>query len=227
MVNFNNTENVNSANSIMIAGRSAAETAKIAAAENKASERINSEQEKEARTDKYVKSAELEKSDSGVYSREDILEQLRADEEKRIKAFQDTIRSMMAQQGQTVNLTFRGMDLHVTEEQRAAAEKSISEGGEYSIDAVATRIMDMAKALSGGDSSKLSMLREAVQKGFAGAAKTLNMKESDMPQITKDTYTEVMKRFDEWEKSANEEQMKKSTTNEVTMQQAATQIAAS
>lgn len=201
---MNNISNANNVDSTILSGKSAVETAKNQAAEKKASENLKSYQEKEARTDTYKKSPELKKEDTGIYSREALLSKLRADEEQRVKAFQDTIRSMMAQQGQTVNLTFRGIDLHVTEEQRAAAEAAISEGGEYSIDSVATRIMDMAKALGGNDPSKISLLRNAVQKGFGGAASMLGVKEDDMPQITKDTYSEVMKRFDEWEKSFNE-----------------------
>lgn len=194
-------KSLNSTDSVSISGMSAAETAKTQAAVNKASENIKASEEKEPRTDSYKKSPELKSSDTGIYSREALLNKLKADEEARVKAFQDTIRSMMAKQGQTVNLTFRGMDLHVTEEQRAAAEASISEGGEYSIDSVATRIMDMAMALGGNDPTKISVLREAVQKGFGGAASILGVKNDDMPQITKDTYSEVMKRFDDWENS--------------------------
>lgn len=194
-------KSVNSTDSVSISGMSAAETAKTQAAVNKASENIKASEAKEPRTDSYQKSPELKSSDTGIYSREALLKKLKADEEARVKAFQDTIRSMMAKQGQTVNLTFRGMDLHVTEEQRAAAEASISEGGEYSIDSVATRIMDMAMALGGNDPSKISVLREAVQKGFSGAASILGVKDDDMPQITKDTYSEVMKRFDDWANS--------------------------
>ncbi|MEG2769790.1 MAG: hypothetical protein RR902_03145 [Oscillospiraceae bacterium] len=69
----------------------------------------------------------------------------------------------------------------------------------YGVDATATRIMDMAKALSGGDASKLEELRKAVQKGFGGAQKSWH---GEMPSITGKTYTEVMKRFDDWAKES-------------------------
>lgn len=225
MSNINNLNNANAnaveANNILINGRNAAETAKVYNTQNKAIEKIKAVSLQEERTDSFEKSVDLEPSESGIYSREALLEELRASEEQRQKAFMDTIRSMLAQQGQTVNLTIMGLDLHVTEEQRAAAKASISEGGEYSIDAVAGRIMDMAKALSGGDPSKLSVLRDAVEKGFKGAAKVLGKKEDEMPQITKDTYTEVMKRFDEWEKSLAEK-----TATDVSSNGAAIQAAA-
>lgn len=203
MNNISDINKVNVSNPVLISGKTAAETAKISAAEKTVAEKIKSE-DKEIRTDSFTKSAETKTEETGIYSRESLLEQLRNSEEQRVKAFEDTIRSMAAQQGQVINFTFRGQGLHVTEEQRAEAEKSISEGGEYSVDSVAGRIMDMAKALAGDDSSKISMLREAVKKGFSGAASLLGKKDDEIPEITKNTYSEVMKRFDDWENSFKE-----------------------
>lgn len=79
------------------------------------------------------------------------------------------------------------------------AAKAISKGGAYSVEAVSDRIMTMAKALAGDDKDKLQQMRDAVEKGFAQAG--LDFKRattsSDLPQICKDTHTEIMKRFDE------------------------------
>lgn len=213
MNNINDINKVNVSNPVLISGKTAAETAKISAAEKTVAEKIKSD-EKEVRTDSFTKSAETKTEETGIYSRESLLEQLRNSEEQRVKAFEDTIRSIAAQQGQVINFTFRGQGLHVTEEQRAEAEKSISEGGEYSVDSVAGRIMDMAKALAGEDSSKISMLREAVKKGFSGAASLLGKKDDEMPEITKNTYTEVMKRFDDWENSFKEKAEAEAKPNE-------------
>jgi hypothetical protein len=78
------------------------------------------------------------------------------------------------------------------------ATKAIEEGGAYSINAVADRIMTMAKAIAGDDPKKLQQMRVAVEKGFSEAGLDFNKAtESELPQICKDTYTEVMKRFDE------------------------------
>ncbi len=163
--------------------------------------------EKAVREDTFIKSSEdpkkeVKKEDTGIYSRESIIEQLKDAEEQRVKAFQETIKSMLAQQGENVNLTFRGMELHVTEEQRLAAEKSISEGGEYSVENVTDRIMSMAKALAGDDPTKIDMLQDAVIKGFKGAVGQLGRKSlEDMPDITQKTYDSVMKEFSNWKKS--------------------------
>lgn len=173
----------------------AAQAVKTASAESQVAE-------KAVREDSFVKSDNMIKDETGIYSRESIIEQLKNSEEQRVKAFEDTIRSMLAQQGETINLTFRGMDLHVTELQSAEAAKSIEEGGEYSVNNVADRIMTMAKALAGDDPTKIDMLRNAVIKGFNGAAGLLGKNSLDeMPDITHDTYDNVMKQFDEWKAS--------------------------
>lgn len=78
------------------------------------------------------------------------------------------------------------------------AEEAIGEGGAYSVNAVADRIMTMAKFIAGDDPNKLQQMRQAVEKGFSQAG--LDFKkatDSDLPQISKDTIAEVMKRFDE------------------------------
>ena len=90
------------------------------------------------------------------------------------------------------------------------AKAAISEGGPYSVNAVADSIMTMATALAGDDQDKLQQMRDAVDKGFEKAGVIFkNATKSDLPQICNDTYTEVMKRFDKL-------QNKTTSTDEVT-----------
>lgn len=81
-------------------------------------------------------------------------------------------------------------DLGIGTTPEAAAE-AISENGNWGVNAVSTRIIDMAVNLSGGDTSKIGMLREAVQKGFAQVGNL-----EDLPEVCQQTYDEIMKRFD-------------------------------
>ena len=78
------------------------------------------------------------------------------------------------------------------------AAKAIGEGGDWSVDAVSTRIFDLANAIAGGDPEKLSAMRAAVEEGFkqAGLTWTEHTGLQDMPEITKNTYNEIMSRFD-------------------------------
>lgn len=125
------------------------------------------------------------------------LEELRAQADQQVEQFKKLIQTLLSKQGESSNLVLFGEKLNATPEESAKAQAAISEGGEYSVEAVAGRIVDMAKALSGGDKSKIGILKDAVLKGFDEAKKVWG---GEMPQITKDTYDEVMRQFDEWEK---------------------------
>jgi len=77
------------------------------------------------------------------------------------------------------------------------AAEAVGEGGAYSVDSVATRIMDMATAIAGGDPDKLRQMQSAVEEGFkqAGLVWKDAMGQDEMPQITKDTQNEITNRF--------------------------------
>ena len=83
------------------------------------------------------------------------------------------------------------------------AAKAVGEGGNWSVDAVSTRIFDLATAIAGNDPEKLSAMRAAVEEGVkqAGLEWTDKTGLQNMPDITKNTYNEIMSRFD---KRANE-----------------------
>lgn len=159
--------------------------------------------ENAAKTDTFQSSAgavdsaeKVAKGDSFEIDVNSLIEQ----NNKRIADFTSQIMSMVTKQGQKSNLTLNGLNLTVTAEDAAKAKAAISEGGEWSVNAVADRIMNMAYALSGGDESKLSTLKDAVMKGFEQAGFDPKNR-STMPQITGQTYDEILKRFDDWEKN--------------------------
>jgi hypothetical protein len=77
----------------------------------------------------------------------------------------------------------------------AAANALIAEDGELGVEKTANRIVDFAKALSGGDKSKIEALKNAVLEGFKEAEKVLGK----LPEISQKTYDRVLELFDEWE----------------------------
>ncbi len=78
------------------------------------------------------------------------------------------------------------------------AQAAISEGGNYSVEAVSDRIFNLASAIAGSNPEMLEEMRAAVEEGFkqAGLAFKDATGKDEMPQITKDTYDEIMSRFD-------------------------------
>lgn len=133
-------------------------------------------------------------------------DELKAIHEQQMTSFNNMLASMLNSQAGFQNIS-KGQNLTITKDlfsklnitpaDSAKAAQAISEDGEWGVNAVATRIMDMAVALSGGDTEKLSILRDAVEKGFAAAEKQWGGK---LPSITGDTHKEINNRFDYWEK---------------------------
>ena len=78
------------------------------------------------------------------------------------------------------------------------AAKAIAPGGAWSVDAVSTRIFDLASLIAGNDPEKLSQMRAAVEEGFRQAGLTWKNAtgQDNMPEISKQTYNEIMSRFD-------------------------------
>ena len=78
------------------------------------------------------------------------------------------------------------------------AAKAVSDDGDWGVDAVATRIFDLASAIAGNDPEKLATLRSAVEDGFSQAGIAWNNATglNEMPDITEKTYNEIMSRFD-------------------------------
>ncbi|WP_462332555.1 hypothetical protein [Schwartzia sp. (in: firmicutes)] len=91
-----------------------------------------------------------------------------------------------------------------TPEEAAAA---IAPGGEYSVEKVADRIMGLAVAFAGDDPEKLKKMQDAIEEGFRQAG--VEFKDAtgakEMPDITKQTHDEIMRRFDELYKKIAEQ----------------------
>ena len=169
----------------------------------KKSEAAKSNDEKgvnSAAGDSYEKSDEMVSSESGIYSKENITKSIEEIEAQRQQAMTNMLTEMLGKQAEAAGFNFfTGKTDSFTADDVTEAQNSISEGGYWSVDAVAGRIMDMAKALAGDDAGKFETLKNAVIEGFGGAAKQLGFKSmDDMPEITSQTFDEVMKRFDKW-----------------------------
>ncbi len=117
--------------------------------------------------------------------------------EKATQSLRDLVEKLIGRQGKKVRDAQEGEEpLIIDDEAKAEAERLISEDGEWGVKAVSTRIVDFAKAVSGGDKSKLDEIRSAIDEGFKQAEKALG---GALPDISKKTYDEVMKRLDDWE----------------------------
>ena len=72
----------------------------------------------------------------------------------------------------------------------------IEDGGPLSPEAVSNRIVDFAKSISGGDKSKLALLRDAIEEGFEQAKEFMG---GELPEISDTTYELIQEKLDAWE----------------------------
>ncbi len=128
-----------------------------------------------------------------------IVQALKDDAEQRKQQLIDIVRKSMSGQASTWNKS-QGLkslfeNLTVDADTIAQAKKDIAADGYWGVDQTSDRILDFAKALSGGDSSKADELLEAFKKGYKQATGAWG---DELPSLCKDTYDAVVKKFDEW-----------------------------
>lgn len=161
-----------------------------------------------AKQDKVVISAEAKAAASQSKTKGLSADQLRSMHDQQMASFNNMLSQMLNSQANQALAAQGGFKLSadfiskltVTPQQQAQAAQAISEDGAWGVNAVATRIMDMAVALSGGDTSKIELLQNAVEKGFKAAGVEWG---TSLPSITSRTHDEINKRFDYWKNNGS------------------------
>ncbi|MBE5825886.1 MAG: hypothetical protein E7307_04535 [Butyrivibrio sp.] len=156
----------------------------------------------------YEKSEETSDKSSKVSAKEadrkKIIQQLKADDAMRQQQLVDIVHKMMGKQVKAYGMAnsdddsiwkfLAKGDFTVDAATKAQAQEDISENGYWGVKQTSERILDFAKALAGDDPEKLEKMRAAFEKGYAQAEKTWGR---ELPEISKQTFSAVMKGFDE------------------------------
>ncbi len=114
--------------------------------------------------------------------------------------FSEMVRNMISEQRGAIdkyNQTITDI-LNGNKSLKEAAEeaaKEISEDGYWGVKQTSDRIFSFAKALTGGDSSKMPAMLDAFKKGYEEAAKAFG---GELPEICQQTYDAVVKSFEEY-----------------------------
>lgn len=141
----------------------------------------------------------------------ETIAKLKADADQRLSQLKGIVEQLITKQGKTSETVsiwsqFRQgvLDGTITVDEATAkqAQEDISEDGYWGVKQTSERILDFAKALTGGDSSKVEDIRTAIEKGFSEAAKLWG---DELPEISQRTHDAVMKGLDEWAKQSTEE----------------------
>lgn len=128
-----------------------------------------------------------------------LVQALKDDAAAREQQLIEIVRKSMSGQATTWNKS-QGLkslfeNLTVDANTIAQAKKDIAEDGYWGVEQTSDRILDFAKALSGGDSDKADELLAAFKKGFKQATAAWGDK---LPSLCQDTYDAVCKKFDNW-----------------------------
>jgi len=130
-----------------------------------------------------------------------LIQKLHADSDARVSQMRNLVEQMMKKQGSAIgnaDSMWRFLadgNFTVSADVKAQAQKDIADDGYWGVEQTSDRIVDFAKALSGGDSAKADKMIEAFKKGFEQATKSWG---KSLPDISQRTYDAVMEKFDAW-----------------------------
>lgn len=139
----------------------------------------------------------------------DLVAKLKADSDARLSQLKGIVEQLISKQGTAAKNAsiwdqFRQgiLDGSISVDAATAqqAAEDISEDGYWGIKQTSERILDFAKAITGGDPEKAEKMRDAITEGFKAAAKLWG---DELPEISQKTYEAVMKGIDDW-KNQNE-----------------------
>jgi len=133
---------------------------------------------------------------------ETTIQRLREESEQAYRQLREIVAQLMERQGSQA-LRFEEAEamvekspekVKIDEEARSELEELLGPEGPYGVEQTSDRIVEYAIALSGGDTEKAELLREAIKKGFEAAEQTLG----SLPEISRQTYDRIMEKLDEW-----------------------------
>jgi len=126
----------------------------------------------------------------------DKINSMKADLANNIAAFKQMVFAQVKNQGGMANkaggANLQELLKNISPEE---AKANIADDGYWGVTQTANRILDFAKALSGGDPSKIETLKNAVLKGFDAAEKLWGGK---LPAISYETKQKVLEGFEAW-----------------------------
>lgn len=178
--------------------------------ENKSSAKAKSnqtERSEQTKSSEDTAAAVYEKSEPStdtkkIYTRDQVtVDRLKAEADRRTQSLRDLVQKLLVAQGETytdstdIYSLLREGKVQVDDETRLQAQKDIAEDGYWGVEQTSNRMVEFAKALSGGDTSKANDLIDAVKKGFEEATKAWG---GDLPEISKRTMDSAISKLEAW-----------------------------
>ncbi|RKI89783.1 hypothetical protein D7V94_16505 [Parablautia intestinalis] len=134
-----------------------------------------------------------------------LIAKMKADADARTSQLQSLVEKMLTKQGETYGKAndiwsiLSSGNFTVDPATKLQAQADIADDGYWGVSQTSQRILDFAKALTGGDPSKIEKMRSAFEKGYKMAEKKWG---GSLPDISQKTFDAVQKGFDDMAKDA-------------------------
>lgn len=152
----------------------------------------------------FEKSEEKKKASTNqIYNKDAVVAKLKADQQSRLDSLQSLVSKLLNKQGSTFDLAngtglaakFREAAKNADPDTIKAAKESIGEDGYWGVNQTSDRLVSMAIALSGGDTTKADEMMAAIEKGYKQATNAWGEK---LPQICQDTMEATRQKMNDW-----------------------------
>ena len=154
----------------------------------------------------YEKSSATESKSKTYAPNTELISKLKADADAKTEQLRSIVEKLISGQGKALGTAdemwsfLASGDYTVDSATKAQAQADIAVDGYWGVAQTSDRILDFAKALSGGDPAKAEELKNAFKKGFEEATKSWG---KDLPGLSSDTYDAVIEKFDAWAAEAS------------------------
>lgn len=105
------------------------------------------------------------------------------------------VTNMLKEQGLDFKIANGDQEIDISSISQEEAVELVAEDGYFGVAETSDRIVDFAIATAGGDTSKLAVIKEGVEKGFAEALEAFG---GTLPDISYETFDAVMDKLDAW-----------------------------
>ncbi len=151
----------------------------------------------------YEKGTSTKKDSANqIYNRDSIVAKLKADQKSRADSMRSLVEKLLSKQKNkydTANSNLAGIFRSAAANADPAtikqAQEDISEDGYWGVNKTSDRLVSMAIALSGGDTSKADEMMNAIQKGFDKATAAWGEK---LPDISQRTLEATKQKMEDW-----------------------------
>ncbi|MCI8747292.1 MAG: hypothetical protein HFH67_05425 [Lachnospiraceae bacterium] len=137
-----------------------------------------------------------------IYNRDSVISKLKADQKSRAESMRSLVEKLLSKQTNKFSIANQSLSSIFGEAAKNAdpatikkAQEDISEDGYWGVNKTSDRLVSMAIALTGGDTSKADEMMAAIQKGYDKATAAWG---KELPDISKRTLEATKQKMEDW-----------------------------